>query len=533
MRIWGLVLVATAVVGVNEAAAQAPAWCNTEGLKSKIGGGNTNMDRVLDPDWNNSLDAIIQATCWPDEEGKKRKKEVDGARASWSAKFGMTDADWKDMAEWAASASAMRLYEDSLHLDWDKNHALSPMSPVQQLIAMVRGIPGSGSSGWHFVDWSYTADAFGPKLTETGRLGYIWRCTHSDAGPVIHAICEPDIKALNRKKVSEEIRADKAMSATERMMARLMLHELDKRLTDYNAAVKKAKGKDPAYGKLFEIAATTRKEWEDTHWKNETKLLELALAMDDARQSKSRKAHEGCSDKTWAAWKETVGKMPAKTFADITTDRLARPGWPFLAATAIINTVPGYLAAVALYSCHKEQRDNESTINTLGSALMYVPGLRGPRLAALFAMRGAGLQLDDASESIEFPLTRHDSTNRFYGDDGGGELSAVSKLGKPDGKGMVEVTFAKTKEKRERCQKSRMTRRISHITDNGTVIYWSECLKWGTDVVDTTMDPKTVHQRYTTNVKAGTVVYISDGVIWAAFPKGKKQPIAVFGVPVK
>ena len=33
--------------------------------------------------------------------------------------------------------------------------------------------------------------------------------------------------------------------------------------------------------------------------------------------------------------------------------------------------------------------------------------------------------------------------------------------------------------------------------------------------------------------KPGMNVYVSDGVIYAAWPKGKKTPAAVFGVPVK
>src|SRR5690606_5939272 len=110
-------------------------------------------------------------------------------------------------------------------------------------------------------------------------------------------------------------------------------------------------------------------------------------------------------------------------------------------------------------------------------------------------------------------------------------------------KGLAQLTFAKKTEKVERCLSSKMTRRISHITDNGTIIYWSECQKWGVATVDRTPAPAKVYGRYLQGLKSGmnaVYAYSNKGAgsdravaVVAAFPKGKKVPSVVFGVPVK
>jgi hypothetical protein len=513
----------------------APAWCNVDGLSDYEG---TNASDVNNKEWMYALEGIIKNTCNPDKDSKARMKEIDAARAAWSTKLGLVEEDWRDFAEWFVSQrGGIRLYtgEIKVSTDYDKKWAFTAMTPMQQFAAITNGTHGIGSS--NYADWNYFADALGPKLSETGRLAYVLRCSdynvHDDA--VLLAMCGPDIKALDRKKVLAEVRADTAATGKMKAMVRVMLWQLDKQLAAYNVAVKKWKDKDAAYGKMFDIAAQVRTEWE-TIWKNETALLDLVLAMDDARQTSSRKAFEGCSEKTWPAWRAAVAKIPAKKFEGIGTDNdtAATTGWLGPALANVINTPQGYLASVALYTCHKAEADKEPVYGSIGSGIAYIPGFRGPRLATHWTIQSSGFQLDDASARIDYPSARHDTSSRFYtGAGGGGYFGTVQKVSKPDASGNAVVTFAKKSEKQERCLSSRYTKRISQILSNGTVIYETECLKWGVVSVDKTPDPQTVNKRYLDGLKPGMSAYIGGGVVMAVFPKAKKTPIAVAGVLVK
>lgn len=518
-----------------EPAAAQPAWCNVDGLS---GGANSDVRNALSTDWMYAFEGLIKTTCMPDEEAKGRKKEVDAARAAWSKKMGMIEEDWRDLAEWYAKTNGLiRLYTGDLKVgeEHDKKWAFSVLTPIQQFAAITNGMHGISSHS--YADWMYLADALGPKLSETGRLAFILRCADHNKfdDPVLMALCEPDIKALDRKKVLDEVRADKA-HGRDKMMIRVMLYQLDARLAKYNEAVKKWKDKDPAYGKMYEVAAQVRKDWETNLWKNETALLDLALLMDDARQTNSRKALDGCSDKTWAAWRGAVAKIPAKKFEGIATDNItaASTGWLGPALAVVLNTPQGYLASVALYSCHKADKDNDPVIGQLGAGMAYLPGYRGPRLATHWTIQSSGFELDDASATIDYSSARHDTSSRFSGGShGGGYFGTVQKVGKPDAKGMVTVTYNKKSEKQERCLNSRRTRRLQQILSDGTLVYESVCLKWGVVSIDKTPDPQPVHKRYLEGVKPGVQAYIGSGVVMGVFPKGKKTPVAVAGVRVK
>jgi hypothetical protein len=516
-----------AALGAKQAQA-TPAWCNVdnkEEMRRLRGSTSNEIDSALAKDPFNALNAIVATTCVPDDQTAKRASEIEAARQRWSKELKLTDADWADVADWYTTGARFTTDLTSVRLrPSDKNWAFSPLTPVEQFIAITNGIPNATSLS-AYSDRMYLVDALGPRLSETGRFAHVLQCITSE-GAVSLAICDGDVKLLDRAKVLDEVRADNRPGG-EKMKIRLLLWQLDDKLAKYEGRVKQWRDKDPAYAQMFDIAAKTRAEW-DQIWQTEKPLVELALAMDDARQSRSKKALAGCAEKTWPAWKQAVARIPASRFVGFATENNS---WLGDAANVITNTPQGYLAGVALYSCGKDETARDPIVDTLGDVLSSGPGPRGPRLGAQWAIMSAGLQLDEQGAKIAFPTVRHDQ--RFSGTAKYGSFGTVAKIGKPDAQGMVQIKFATRLEKQEECLESKQTRRPSRVRSDGTLEYERECVKWGIVAHDRTPPDETVSARYLEGLKVGANVNAGGGAVFVVFPKGKKTPSAVVGVPVK
>ncbi len=523
------ILVGIACFATPRRAEAAPAWCSTPNLKATIGESNSDVANVIDKKSSTALPAIVRATCFPDTEARQHAKEIDAARTAWTTKLGMTDEDWKDVAAWAAvDGMSLIIYDQQLDLgDPRQKLAISTLAPWQQFVGILNYVPNATQSALGSSSYSaslYLADALGPALSESGRLAFIQRCTEAQTAEIELVLCDAEIQRLDRKKLLAEIRADTTASGKMKTILRIKLMQLAKRLELYAAKVNEFKAKAPANEKMFAIAAATRKEW-DSIWKSETELLQFTLAMDDARQTASRKALDGCSDKAWEMWTAQVGKVPASKFAGLDASH-----WTSTALSIITNTPQGYLAAVALFSCQFENRKKDPMIDAIGNAMQNKPGLRGPRLATQWAIANAGL-VDDPKK-LELPLA---GQTWGVGSEMSGVFATVEKVGDLDASGTALVKFAKKTEKQETCLKSRTTNRINRILDDGSIIYYFECLKWGVAIIDKTPEPVKIEKRYLTKVKPGMNVHMiwESGVLGAVFPKGKRDPVAVLGVVVK
>jgi hypothetical protein len=461
--------------------------------------------------------------CWPDDEAKDRIKEIEKARAAWSKQLDLQEPDWSDVAQFASTTKSMRY--GPVAMDHERKMAWSALSPIEQYAGIESGFPNNGN-GNSISEYTYLTDALGTKLTEAGRLAYIEVSCLDRQSVAEWAMCAPDLELLDRKKVADEIRRDPKASGLDRMKIRMHLYELDHRMAAHAKEVAKVKSQDAAYAKMFEVAAATRKDW-DGIWKSETALLDLALVMDDARQTASRKATEGCSEKTWAAWKTVVEKMPGKSFEGFSTS--IEDSWIAPAMAAVTTTVPGYLAAIALYTCHKGSAETDPVISSIGRVVEYVPGLRGPRTATLWALRNANLQLDDSSSKIDFPQIRYDQ--KYSGSEARGYYATVAKI-KVNGEKAV-VSFTPKFENQEQCTTAHRTHRITQIRPDGSLIYETVCTGWKSVTVDKSPEPQTVDVRYTAGVKPGMNVNISTGAVFGAWMKGKKSPSIVAGVTLK
>jgi hypothetical protein len=498
--------------------ADAPAWCKGELADHRISiSGGKDAAFKDDPTW--AIYDIVGWMCHPDDEAKQMMPKFEEARQSWSKRLFMTDDEWADAATWASYGQGERV-NSTLRIDGKP--AWSSLDGIDQYILLQNEIGKD-------YDANYIADALDAKLTEIGRFGFVRWCMGSNNKEVQWAMCQPDIDAFDPKKIAAELHADKNHNGYERMMIRLWVYAAADKLKEHAATVKAAVKNDPAFGKMFELAAAARKEW-DARAKSDGPLRALALAMDDARVTNSRKMYADCDDKTWAAFKTAVSTIPAKKFSGI-HDEAAVTSALNGGLAVIANDPAGYLASIALFICHAGDQKRDPLVRNIADVNQRWPGFRGPRNTAHLAILQAGLVLDDRSAKIDYPGVYHEWLNDNRSSHGGGAGVVLSV--KPQGE-QARVEFAPQMVKETVCLSSKRTNRITQIRGDGTLVYEVNCLKEGTKVVDTRSSPQTVNKRYTVGLKPGMGVSIIEDVVGAAWPKaGAKVPSMVAGVAVK
>ena len=266
-----------------------------------------------------------------------------------------------------------------------------------------------------------------------------------------------------------------------------------------------------------------RKEWTAAA-ASRAGLLAAVRAMDDARATGSRKAMEGCAARAWPLFAAAVGKLPASRFENLRGD--ASRGQTFFDAAigAILQDPDAYLAANALHACEGVA---DHLLSALSGGLSYWSGFRGPRTAALTAIRLAGLVPDRRGETIEIPAVHLPL--------------AIERRPRPADAGRghalgdtVRVTFPQTSELQDQCVSRRKTHRISRIDASGHVSYESVCTQWQRVRVDTTLQPIDVPKRYAAGLAPKRYVSIVAGVPEAVWAKpGSPTPLAAFGALLK
>lgn len=520
MRKPGVVVAAFGLCVLVSATAQAePGWCKSAEGKLNVYGPLEDVYTEQDP-----LDAVyslVAAICFPDEDARRDLKKLEATRQEWSKRLAMSEDDWADAAVWASHGQGERnapsLYPRDTKMAW------SQWSPVDQYGGILNSTMGDSS---RVVDAAYLTDAFGAKLSEAGRLAYITVCLGSNAGVVEMAMCQPDIAALDSKKLSVELRADTAHDGYQRMIVRIAAYQLAPKLKQRAADVKALVAKDPGYAKMFGLAEGARKDFA----KVDGKLLELLGTMDDARVTNSRKASEGCGEKTWEAWKGVVSAIPAKSFGALHDE----PGNSFLeqAMALVIGSPNGYLASMSLYLCGAVTEKEDYLIRILGSALSRWPGFRGPRTAAHTAILTAGITLDDRDARIEYPDVGRPwiEGSGSSGGGGTGEVAAVKAKG-----ATTTIELAKVKTKQTECTKGHQTNRVTQIRSDGSLVYEYVCQATKVVVInEPPAPPQTVNSRYAAGLKKGMFVHVTEDVVTVTYPKnGATNPSFVAGIPVK
>lgn len=493
----------------------APGWCKGEGSeKTSV----DVKDALQADDPRDAITGLVGSLCHPDDEATQQAAALEESRQKWSKRLFMADDDWQDAAEWSVQMQSTR-NSPTFSLG-NGNKAWSQLTPSEQFLLIANDI------GQNF-DANYMTDAFGNKLSEAGRLAFIRWCMGSNNHEAQWAVCQPDIDAFDQKKLGDELHADKKRSGAERMAIRIEADLLKAKLKEHAKSVAEAKERDPAYAKMFELAVSARKQFEAFAAKEQA-LLDLALTMDDARITNSKKAFDGCDNKTWPALKAAIADIPAKKFAHVHEE----PGTAYFetAIAVVANDPAGYLAAGAHYVC-KQKPEPDALVRIIGEVFGHWPGYRGPRNAGITTIMTAGLELDQRDAKPEYPEVNRGWFDRNSGSNGGGG-GIVAKV-QPQGQ-KVRVEFAKKLVKELHCVSYKTTNRIQQIRSDGTLVYESICLKTQMKSVDYSSMPQNVSTRYSQGLKGGMYAGIIEDVVAVAWPKaGAKAPSIVAGVAVK
>ncbi len=524
------------MLGSVRGADAGPGWCPTKDKLVQGGKGDTlRAFEKGERSAGDAVEAVVYLTCEnPSYVEPEDRKLADSFRVKLSDRLGMTDADWADAADWTHGEASSRV---NLELAaTNKKAAWSSLDPVEQY-ATVQRPSLMAANQYGTADPAYAADALGPKLSQAGRLAYVRECLRSDK-PIAWAMCNADIDAIDGKALFAELHADKAHDGYARMTIRLAYDWVREHAPKRAAEIKKLVAKDPAFGKLFEIAAAQRKAW-DARWKNNADMVALAAAMDDALVTNSRRAAEGCHDKTWEALKKAIAKLPAKAFA---TPRKSSDETYFYnedveqkVIGSLLSDPDAYLASEAFAVCESVDREPHSNGDPLAGKmydrLERWPGHRGPRSSTFSAIVLANIQFDDRDTQLDHP----DFERFWFRQSGGGAggVDGVVESVKPADK-MVTVSFQQKLRKETVDTGCTQSNRIHSIRPNGSLEYEVNCTGSKTITVDARPSPQKVKARYTQGLKPGMPVVIENDIVLAAWAKpGTATPSIVLGVPVK
>ncbi|HSK05170.1 MAG TPA: hypothetical protein VK932_28165 [Kofleriaceae bacterium] len=513
------------------------AWCR--GLRKDDSlRGATDLRDALDPAAGpgRAVPVLLQALCYPSADARGKQGALAAALRTWMQRLLADERDLAaDVVPWANLPYGDRMAALSHTPSHGEGVAPSEAGPIQQW-AMLRGLTGpSDAFRLQPGAFYYLADAFAP--TEAGRLGFIERCllasgARGDVHPAQWAVCQPDLDALDLGRLAAELRAEAARPLVDRIALRLAASEVQRHLPAHAAKVAQLTGRDPAYAELFELARTAREQW-TAGAAARADLLAAVRAMDDARATGSRRALEGCAARIWPLFTRAVGKLPAKRFENLRGDASRAQTFFDAAIGAILQDPDAYLAANALLAC---EGPTDHLRSALRAGLSYWSGFRGPRTAALTAIRLAGLVPDRRGETIEVPAIRLplaiDRTPPAWDPTRGTAIGVIATV--TDRGATVRVTFPATSEVQEQCASRRTTQRISRIDASGNVHYESVCTRWQRVRVDTTLAPVDVPKRYAAGLAPRRHVSIIAGVpeaVWAR--PNSPTPLAAFGALLK
>jgi hypothetical protein len=514
-------------------------WCKNL-REDSTSGDASDLARALDPEADAGLavPVIMQALCYPSDAARGKRAALEAARRAWMQRLLADERDWAaDLVPWANLQHADRMDLLQLTVPPQQGVAWSTASPMDQWALIRTRVGDSADFALQPGAPYYIADAL--PLAEAGRLAFIERCMFAggrgdEPRPVEWAICQPDLDALDPGKLAAEIRGESDRSLAARIAIRAAASHVLRHRAAHAVKVARLVARDPAYGKLFEIAKAAREEWR-AGAASRVELLAAVLAMDDARARGSRKALAGCSARMWPLFAAAVGKIPAQRFENLRGD-LSRAQTFFDAAIgAVLQDPDAYLAANALLACEGAA---DHLLVALRAGLSYWSGYRGPRTAAVTAIRLAGLVPDRRGEQIELPafaLPLPISGERRERSIGELSATAIGTIASVAEQGdTVRVTFPVTSELQDQCASRRTTNRISRIDASGNVHYESVCTRWQRVRVDTTLKPVAVPKRYAARLAPRRHVSIIAGVpeaVWAT--ASSPTPLAAFGAVLR
>src|SRR5664279_3424045 len=109
-----MIVAAGAMLAMGGTAMAGPAaWCKGAGDQQ------ADMRELSSNDSRTIISAFVAVECKPTSEVEAHRAEIEKSRAAWGKRLGMTDEDFGDAAEWAATSQVERK-NNMIHFDLDK-----------------------------------------------------------------------------------------------------------------------------------------------------------------------------------------------------------------------------------------------------------------------------------------------------------------------------------------------------------------------------------------------------------------------------
>jgi hypothetical protein len=387
---------------------------------------------------------------------------------------------------------------------------------------------GYGSLAGHML----LADELGDKLSELGRASLVDRCFsetnyQADAkSTLVWALCGPDAKALDLKKLESELASVKP---DEKAAVVARAKEIKDKSMKVGAAMDTAAKDDPGLQQLFKITDQSKAEWSAYIAKNKADFDRHLALKDAVRSGKSNNpGFKGCYEATKPGFEKLVKAAAPKIPWDVGNDYL--PGYVrYLRATP-----EGYITTVAWAAC-------AWSIHESGEA-PYVAAANsefGGSFRAGWRTITLGKVLDEDKFKPKFAdrsLNMRDWTFQWkYGAEMTGVRNIAAIMTRSEGVvGTLKVEGEVTKvafkgDKVEACLQWKETNKPTGVAAGGQVTYEKVCKKRG--MVDNQTTAVEVPTKYMTGVKVGDTfasVRQFPVVSW----KGKKLT-SLLGVPLK
>lgn len=233
----------------------------------------------------------------------------------------------------------------------DKTAPFASWSPTQQYMLEEgnRGDPRSDYGYGTLAGALLLADELGDKFSESGRITTVQKCfrnANPDTSATLQwALCGPDAKAVDLKKLDAELTADGVTGKAHDDILQRSKTDLDG-ILKIGVAIDTAAKTDPGLTKYLKITDDAKAEWAAYIGKNKDAVDRYLALKDAVRSGKSNNpGFAGCFEATGPAFTKLVKAVGPKIPWDVGNDQL--PGYmKYLQATP-----EGYIATVAWAAC--------------------------------------------------------------------------------------------------------------------------------------------------------------------------------------
>jgi len=404
----------------------------------------------------------------------------------------------------------------------DKGTSLSAWTPAQQWMPLNARVAthGYGSAAGMLV----LADELGDKLSELGRVSLIDRCfEYAEAdtkSALMWALCGPDVKAFDRKKLESELTAEGIAESSRKDV-----------LSEVDRIIAKAKkvgevvdaANDPGIAALLKFPAAARTEWNAYIGKNKDAFARYLRLRDAVRSGKSNhKDFDGCWNATRPAFEKLV---KATSFPwELSGDYL--PGYTAVMITDTASYISAASFAACAYSVHESGEALMVAVSNQKGGVIRV----GWRSIALAKAMAPSFKPKFAERSLRFEDMLSKWSNSRISVEGLDERAAIMTPAqgnvasiKADGD-LTKISFKG--DTVDACLEWKTTKKVQSVAPNGDPVYEKVCAKRG-EVANQENDTA-IATKFAVGIKPGVDVLLVDNFPVTAW-KGKKF-VAVFGV---